>query len=66
MINSELFDRYLSSINRLGNMQGASICISNDGAAMLFPDSSGAPLLELASIEAASRSALSMMPEKNS
>ena len=64
MINSELFDRYLSSINRLGNTQGASICISNDGAAMLFPDSSGAPLPELASIEAASRSALSMMAEK--
>lgn len=66
MINSELFDRYLSSINRLGNTQGASVCVSNDGAAMLCPDPSGPALPELASIEAASHSALSMIAEKKS
>ena len=64
MINSELFDCYLSSIKRLGNTQGASVCISSDGASMLCPDQSGEPLPELASTEVASRSALSMMAEK--
>jgi len=66
MINSELFDDYLSRINRLGNGRGSSACIANADAAILCSNPSSLLIPELTSIETARQLVQSLLTETNS